>query len=100
MGLHGLLQGYLYFLYANAARTLQETHLWVSTTSMWIALHCLLLACTHSQYIMTDIRMKSSYVIPVLVLLLAAYCKCGYTTQIWRRAEKLAPIIVFREIHE
>jgi hypothetical protein len=31
MGLHGLLLGEIYFLYADDVRTSQETLLWVST---------------------------------------------------------------------
>jgi hypothetical protein len=31
MGFHGLLRGYVYFLYVDVIRTTQETHLWTST---------------------------------------------------------------------
>jgi hypothetical protein len=31
MGLHGLLQVNVYFLYVNDVRTSQEIHLWAST---------------------------------------------------------------------
>jgi hypothetical protein len=30
MGLHSLVQAYLYFLYVEDVHTLQETHLWLS----------------------------------------------------------------------